>query len=291
MAKTKVSLFPCIVEGCERRDVVGNKMCAMHYQRARAGKPLIKPEREIAAKVAPTLLPCGAARHCPAAKKLDKAGFIKLRAFPCAVEGCNRRDLIADKYCSLHEQRRRAGLPLGGPGRLKAKKGAPPVSHCGARQCPGAAKLWRHIDKTNDPDKYAAPKRERYAARKGEYSVYSAAYYRANADAVKDRVKAWKEANPERRRATNARNLAKYREYIRQATPPWADQAAIDAIYRRCPKDWHVDHIIPLRGKLVCGLNVAENLQYLPAAENCSKGNRFDPESLTITEPQQKMLL
>tara|TARA_Y100000310_G_scaffold163786_1_gene163573 strand:+ start:167 stop:637 length:471 start_codon:yes stop_codon:yes gene_type:complete len=60
-------------------------------------------------------------------------------------------------------------------------------------------------------------------------------------------------------------------------TPVWSDLEKIRKIYLNCPSGYHVDHIIPLQGRLVSGLHVPENLQYLTAFENCSKNNRFDP--------------
>jgi hypothetical protein len=58
--------------------------------------------------------------------------------------------------------------------------------------------------------------------------------------------------------------------------PSWANKEAITEFYYNCPEGYHVDHIVPLRGKNVSGLHTLENLQYLPAKENMSKGNWFD---------------
>jgi hypothetical protein len=60
-------------------------------------------------------------------------------------------------------------------------------------------------------------------------------------------------------------------------TPKWANRSKIREIYANCPEGHHVDHIIPLRGKLVSGLHIESNLQYLPAHENMKKHNTYHP--------------
>lgn len=83
----------------------------------------------------------------------------------------------------------------------------------------------------------------------------------------------------EYKRRWNARNQAKFAVYRAQRLKryvAWADFEAISKFYADCPERHHVDHIVPLKGKHVSGLHVLENLQYLPASENISKGNGYD---------------
>lgn len=68
--------------------------------------------------------------------------------------------------------------------------------------------------------------------------------------------------------------LAARKARVKLATPPWVDLAAIEKIYRECPKGFHVDHIEPINGADRSGLHVPWNLQYLPALDNLKKSNK-----------------
>lgn len=88
---------------------------------------------------------------------------------------------------------------------------------------------------------------------------------------------------PEFKVKKNSRE-AKRRSAKLCATPPWLTEghlAEIEQIYWLAQdlkavsgQDYHVDHIIPLQGKSVCGLHVPWNLQVLPSEINMSKSNR-----------------
>ena len=67
-----------------------------------------------------------------------------------------------------------------------------------------------------------------------------------------------------------------------QAIPKWSNQKYIKLWYQlaiieeeRTGRKVHVDHIVPLKGKLVCGLHCEDNMQLLFAEDNISKGNKY----------------
>jgi hypothetical protein len=85
-----------------------------------------------------------------------------------------------------------------------------------------------------------------------------------------------------RNRGKKNAEWAKYRADKLQRTPKWADLEMIRKIYdtstwitKVTGLEHHVDHIIPMRGKLVSGLHIAENLRVLPGPENLAKGSKF----------------
>jgi hypothetical protein len=95
--------------------------------------------------------------------------------------------------------------------------------------------------------------------------------YLKNKETQSDRWKRWYEKNKSKQLAKS--NMEKAARL--QRIPSWADLDAIKEFYINRPEGHHVDHIVPLRGKTISGLHTLKNLQYLPAKENLSKGNKF----------------
>jgi len=89
------------------------------------------------------------------------------------------------------------------------------------------------------------------------------------------KVRRWQRANPDKVAVHKARRRAARI----QACPKWIPPRDFYAIYRECRaltkssgQLYHVDHIVPLKGKAACGLHVPWNLRILPAQENLLKG-------------------
>jgi hypothetical protein len=140
-------------------------------------------------------------------------------------------------------------------------------------RCSANSAKWRKANKAQAA-KAARIYRE---AHKEEIAVKQKLHHAKNKDAITIKSSAWKKANKGRVNTSTAKRRATQL----QATPIWADLKAIEEIYKlssavtELMEPTHVDHIVPLRGKYVCGLHVEYNLQLLRAEDNVRKGNKY----------------
>jgi hypothetical protein len=170
----------------------------------------------------------------------------------CPIEGCSKT-IKSRGYCGMHYQRI---YVHGNPLITKNRDGN---NNCGKKTCPAASKIVAHI------------------------------YYIKNSETKKKKVKEWQDANLERcqksSRQWHVTNIERKRIYAanrrarqKRAMPSWLtkDQIfQINAVYAEAQrlsmesgKPYDVDHIVPLVGRIVCGLHVPWNLRAIPRSEN-----------------------
>lgn len=110
---------------------------------------------------------------------------------------------------------------------------------------------------------------------KGRHLAGNKKWQQANAERVRAARERWEQANPGHKN---------YRTALRRgakalAVPVWLtpEQLRLIAVFYKlaAATGQHVDHVIPLRGRNVCGLHVPWNLQLLSPEENNRKGNRL----------------
>ena len=111
---------------------------------------------------------------------------------------------------------------------------------------------------------------------------YAKKYRIENNEQIKQTIAQWGKNNKDKRLAS----VLKYKYFKAKATPLW-DSELTEFVTEEAAHlcrireqitgfKWHIDHVIPLQGKNVCGLHVWNNLQLLPAKINQSKGNKYE---------------
>jgi hypothetical protein len=183
----------------------------------------------------------------------------------CSVERCGK-PFYAHGYCNAHYSRLRRN------GDLLKTKHRDGDNYCGKRLCPAAKKILAHIHYVKNLDSYKNWRSNNPEVYKQAREAYCAR------DDVKARIRArnrqWNNDNPDRLNSYYANRRARKK----QAMPSWLTPdhiSQINAVYAEAKRleeetgiAYHVDHIVPLAGKIVCGLHVPWNLRAIPGTEN-----------------------
>lgn len=167
-----------------------------------------------------------------------------------------------------------------------------------------------------DRNKYLAMMTRYRTANKEVLRQKQAEWRDQNREAKRERDRLYSKNNVEKlqqyRQRTKAHRSAMFKQYAQNnrgrlrairakrytskmnATPKWLTKEDFDLIRVEyelsawCSdvmgEKYHVDHIVPLQGKKVCGLHVPWNLRVIPATENIRKGNKYDQ---SVWEPQR----
>jgi len=111
------------------------------------------------------------------------------------------------------------------------------------------------------------------------FKKYQRDYFEKNREFINEKNREYYRNN----KAQTYLRSYKRRRNLEQQTPKWSDYNKILNIYKKAEelrnkgKKVNVDHIIPLKNKFVCGLNVPNNLKIIDDKLNFRKSNKFIP--------------
>ena len=132
-------------------------------------------------------------------------------------------------------------------------------------RCVTCKLLAEKVDYLNNTDKRKETIKQYWLANKEHLSKYNTEYRKKNMGRI-------------------VANIRKYQAIKQKAVPKWYifEEEQIKLLYTKARElsnkniVYHVDHIIPLNNKNVCGLHCLNNLQIITASENFSKSNKFE---------------
>lgn len=203
----------------------------------------------------------------------------------CKVDGC---DLLTtcQGFCNIHYQRDRRQ-------RLKKPRKQRPIRLCSVDGCQEIHRKYGFCEKhyrtseierargrrrsEKDPDRHNRRYRNNREAIKAQRKIL---YYVHQEKRIAQSIQ-WARNNPQKARF----NSAKSRAVNIRAIPGWANHTAIMEYYafaaiksKLTGEPWVVDHMVPLNGKIVCGLHTDYNLQVITKKDNMKKRNTTWPD-------------
>lgn len=161
------------------------------------------------------------------------------------------------------------------------KCGAPRTNNTHPQWCSACYNSWRREWRQKNSEKIQAQKERALQRNPDIFKQYDRRSYWKNR---KKRIAKSRRWNVENKEIFAAREAAR-RGAQRAATPAWIDIDAIRMVYVEAARITeetgvlhHVDHIVPLKSKIVCGLHAVSNLRVISAFDNQSKSNRYWPD-------------
>lgn len=158
-----------------------------------------------------------------------------------------------------------------------------------------ASNAWHKANREEQLIKF----KDRYTENADHYRARAAAWRKKNPDRAQAYLAQWRVENAEHVAAGSNARLAEWKKINKgavnadtarryasktSATPSWSDKSSIRKVYeqaalqRSAGIDCHVDHTVPLRSTLVCGLHVPANLRIISRGDNQKKGNLTWPD-------------
>jgi len=162
-----------------------------------------------------------------------------------------------------------------------------PCPKCGTSQnytkyykCVQCKKDWERQWKLNNVEKMKIIQYTERRKNASGYTKRSNDYMaRKGSDYMSDLRRSYRQRN--KGRVLN--NINARRAQKQHATPKWYNADECSIMYEwaqwltvRTGVTYHVDHIVPINHKFVCGLHCSDNLQILTASENLDKSNKFN---------------